>query len=358
MDLELITEPQALAALKPEWEDLLARCSHATPFATHEWVSTWWKHFGRPGALRVVCARDEGRLVGIAPLCASRLRVRGLPLFRCLEVIGGQESDYKDFLLDHERRWQAMDALLRFCREEIGGWHLLIMRGVHQESPSNYLLPVLAGRLGLAHAAVAGAVCPYLPLRGNGSDVWAEYRKRGVVREYVRKRNKLFGEEEGAIRFRTGAEAVPAMEEFLRLHRLAWTDRGGSRAIGSAKLADFHRDLAQEFSENNRLLIGVLEARAEPVAVRYYHAFGRRVFEYLTGFDPKHGKWSPGAVLTLAVADHLTERGFEELDFMRGAEPYKFNFTKLARTTATHVVARSAALLRRYLLVEALSRDA
>ena len=355
MDLELITDPQALAALKPEWEDLLARCSHATPFATHEWVTTWWKHFGRRGALRVVCARDAGRLVGIAPLCASPLRVRGLPFFRCLEVIGGQESDYKDFLLDHERRWEATEALLRFCREEIGGWHLLIMRGVHQESPSNYLLPVLGGRLGLAHGAMGGAVCPYLPLAGSGPDVWAEYRRRGVVREYVRKRNRLLREQEAAIRFCSGTETVPAMEEFLRLHRLAWRGRGGSRAITSAKLEDFHRDLAQAYSGTDRLLVPVLEAGAQSVAVRYYHVLERRVFEYLTGFDPKHRKSSPGAVLTMAVADHLTEQGFEELDFMRGDEPYKFNFTRLARTTATHVVARSRSLLRRYLLVEALS---
>jgi len=151
MDAELITNPEALAALGPEWDDLLSRCSHVTPFLTPEWVTTWWKHFGRPGALRVVCVRDEGKLVGLAPLEQSRIAVRGVPLFRCLSVIGGQEADYKGFVLDHERRWEAAEALVQFCREEIPGWDLLLTRGLLQDSAANYLLPVICNKLGLSH---------------------------------------------------------------------------------------------------------------------------------------------------------------------------------------------------------------
>ena len=62
MDADLITDPEALAALQPEWEDLLARCGRVTPFMTPAWLTTWWKHFGRAGALltRVIYTKQQG----------------------------------------------------------------------------------------------------------------------------------------------------------------------------------------------------------------------------------------------------------------------------------------------------------
>jgi CelD/BcsL family acetyltransferase involved in cellulose biosynthesis len=354
MDVELITDPEALPDLKPQWDDLLSRCGHVTPFMTHEWLMTWWKHFGRTGTLRIVCVRDDGRLVGIAPLEQSQITVRGLPLFRCLNFLGGREADYKDFVLDHDRRWETVETILRFCQEEIPGWQLLICRGLHQCSPNNYLLPVLAGSLGLSHVADAAAVCPYVPLQGEGSDTWSEYRKRGAVREYRRKWGKLQQEHSGRIEL---AEGEAAIEEFLRLHRLAWGDRGGSQAINTNRLREFHLDLGRADRGNGRVVVALLYAHDQAVAARYHYPLGKIAYEYLTGFDPEWRSLSPGAVLTVGILDLLASRGFEEMDLMRGAEKYKFLFTKVARISRTHVVAKSKALVKRYRLVQAASRS-
>jgi CelD/BcsL family acetyltransferase involved in cellulose biosynthesis len=353
MDVELITNPEALPALRPQWEDLLSRCAHVTPFMSYEWITTWWKHFGRPGALRVVCAWDQGELVGIAPMEESRLSVRGVPLFRCLSLLGGHEADYKDFLLAHDTRWQALEALLRFCQEEIGGWQLLITRGLHQNSPTNYLLPVISARLGLSHRAWAGAVCPYVPLRGEGGDTWAEYRKRGVVREYLRKAGKLQREQDARLEVAQGEEAI---EEFLRLHELGWGERGGSRAITTPALREFHLDLGRAEGKNHELLVAMLYVQERAIAARYYYVLGTAAYEYLTGFDPEWKALSPGVVLLVGTLDLLKSRGYDEVDLLRGDEAYKFHFTQVARSTIGQVVAKSPAMLRRYLLAEAWSR--
>ncbi len=355
MDAELITDPEALAALQPEWEDLLARCGRVTPFMTPEWLTTWWKHFGRAGALRVVCAREGGRLVGMAPLELSRITVRGLPIFRCLSFLGGREADYKDFILDHERRWEAAEALLRCCREEIPGWQLLICRGVHQDSASNYLLPVLGEAVGLWHRTQAAAVCPYVPLQGEGSDRWSEYRKRGAVREYGRKWRRLEAGHGARIEWADGKGAV---EEFLRLHELGWGDRGGSQAINTSRMREFHLGLGRAHASSDRLQVAFLYLEDRAVAARYCYLIGRTAYEYLTGLNPEWRSVSPGAVLMLAVLDRLEEQGYQELDLMRGAEKYKFIFTRAARASQDHVLARSAGLAKRYGLLEALSEAA
>jgi CelD/BcsL family acetyltransferase involved in cellulose biosynthesis len=318
-----------------------------------EWMTTWWKHFGRPGALRVVCARENGELVGLAPLEAVRITVRGVPLFRCLAVLGGQEADYKDFVLDQGRRWKALEAILRFCQEEIGGWELLISRGLHQDSPTNYLLPVVAQGLGWSHQARAGAICPYVPLGGEGADRWGEYRKREAASRYLRKGRKLQREKDARVERST---SVSAVEGFLRLHELGWSGRGGSRAIHSSRLAEFHRDLAQASGEKGQLVVATLYAGDQPVAAQYAYALRGVFYAYLTGFDPQWQEFSPGAALTVGLLDDLEREGYKEMDLLRGSEVYKFYFTQVARTTVEHVVAKSAGILRRYEVVEAVGR--
>jgi CelD/BcsL family acetyltransferase involved in cellulose biosynthesis len=356
MDVELITNPEALPALRPAWDDLLARCSHVTPFMSYEWVTTWWKHFGRPGALRVACVRDQGELIGIAPLQQGRITVRGVPLLRCLSVLGGKEADYKGMPLDHARRWEAAEGLLQFCQEEIPGWDLLLSRGLHQDSPTNYLLPVVSAKLGLSHRAWAGAVCPYVPLQGSGPDSWPQYRRRGIIKTFLRARNRLQQKYGAVTRMYEGHDAVGAMREFLRLHEAGWQDRGGSQAIPGEKWRALHLDLALACQENHMVRIALLETPEGAIAAEYMLAWGPRVHVYLGGLDPSYRKLSPGSVIRLEMMDEFAEHGYDEFDIMRGEEAYKFYFTQVARTTVGHAVARSAAILRRYELMEAFSR--
>ena len=357
MDVELIDNPEALPALRSDWTDLLARSSHVTPYMSHEWVTTWWRHFGRPGTLRVVCARDQGELVGIAPLEQTRITVRGLPLLRCLSIIGGKEADYKGLPLDHARRWEAGAALVRFCREEIPGWDLLLTRGLHQDSPVNYLLPVIAAQLNLSHRAWAGAVCPYVPLPGEGPDSWPEYRRRGIIKTFLRARNRLTEKHGAVTRVYEGPEAVAALPEFLRLHAAGWQDRGGSQAIPGEKWESLHLDLARACQDTGMVKVALLETPEGALAAEYLLAWGPRVHVYLGGVDPAWRKMSPGSVIRLQMIDEFAARGYDEYDIMRGEEAYKFNFTQVARTTVGHVLAKSPALLRRYELLEAFGRE-
>jgi CelD/BcsL family acetyltransferase involved in cellulose biosynthesis len=356
MDVELITDPEALPDLKPQWDDLLSRCGHVTPFMTYEWLTTWWKHFGRPGALRVVCARDGDRLVGMAPLERSRITVRGLPLFRCLSIIGGKEADYKGMPLDRERRWEAAEAILQLCVDGIPGWDLLLTRGLHQDSPTNYLLPVICSKLKLSHRAWSGAVCPYVPLQGSGPDTWSAYRRRGIISTFLRARNRLQQRLGATTYIRDGPDAVGAMEEFLRLHEAGWRDRGGSQAIPGGKWWALHRDMAAACRDSRLVKIALLETSEGAIAAEYLLVWGPRAHVYLGGVDPAYRKMSPGSVIRLQVMDEFAKQGYDEVDIMRGDEAYKFYFTKVARTTIAHAVAKSAATMRRYQLLETLSR--
>ncbi|OLL93722.1 hypothetical protein Ae356Ps1_3619c [Pseudonocardia sp. Ae356_Ps1] len=58
----------AFAALGAEWDALHRRCPTAGVFQSVEWLESWWRSYGRPGALRLVVVRRDGRAVAGAAL--------------------------------------------------------------------------------------------------------------------------------------------------------------------------------------------------------------------------------------------------------------------------------------------------
>src|ERR1700733_4454204 len=94
MEIVELPDERAFEALGPEWNELLGACASRNVYLTHEFVFTWWKHFGsrrggiagRPGGwgsnswterLAILTARENGRLIGIAPLAIVNTEIRG-----------------------------------------------------------------------------------------------------------------------------------------------------------------------------------------------------------------------------------------------------------------------------------------
>jgi CelD/BcsL family acetyltransferase involved in cellulose biosynthesis len=81
LEVAVIRDPQAFAALEEEWDDLYRRCPRATPFQSWAWLYTWWEYYGEGYELRLITVRHEGLLVGIIPLMLERWWGLGRLLF-------------------------------------------------------------------------------------------------------------------------------------------------------------------------------------------------------------------------------------------------------------------------------------
>jgi CelD/BcsL family acetyltransferase involved in cellulose biosynthesis len=84
--------------LEDEWNALLDQTASHVPFLRYEYLRAWWKTMGggewQKGDLMLITARQEGKLVGAAPLFFSRDKgVDALYLVGSIEV-----SDYLDLL--------------------------------------------------------------------------------------------------------------------------------------------------------------------------------------------------------------------------------------------------------------------
>ena len=79
-------------ALEEKWQDVLEKCNYYTVFSTWEWLSIWWKHFGKGKRLVLLLAEENDKIVGIAPLMYSVHKMFGLRMGK-IEFIGTPDSD-------------------------------------------------------------------------------------------------------------------------------------------------------------------------------------------------------------------------------------------------------------------------
>ena len=100
--ISVVTSQSAWDDLADEWDSLLASMADATALQRHEFLRIWWHHFGNDKQLCVIVARQDHRVVGIAPLqIASRRLYR--KTYQVLEFIGmPDELDRPQFLVAEE----------------------------------------------------------------------------------------------------------------------------------------------------------------------------------------------------------------------------------------------------------------
>jgi CelD/BcsL family acetyltransferase involved in cellulose biosynthesis len=132
MTIKVVTSLDELFALRPVWQTLFASNENHTPFQSWEWHYAWWKHFGRPGALRILIAESRGKVLGIAPLCLSST-FRGWPL-KHLTFISRKRSDYLDFLVQPGAETEFFTELFAFIKARRADWRFIDLSDLQQSS--------------------------------------------------------------------------------------------------------------------------------------------------------------------------------------------------------------------------------
>lgn len=355
LEVSLVTDREAFAGLREEWNALLSRSGTRHIFLTHQWQYTWWQHFGAGDAdLLILLVREGSQLVGIAPLRREVLRVRGVPLLKTLCFLLGYEADYRDFVIEASREAEVLAVTMSYLRTRVPGWHLISLSGLHQESQPGSQLAAVAPGAGLRHRAAEGEACPFVALPPSFPEFLGRMgsRTRGKFQQKLRKLSREHGEV--GLEVHCGEQATPEdLAEFLRLHDLSWSGRGGSGAIATERVARFHQDLLAAMAGTPWPLLSILTANGTPCAMIYGYHYDGVCYDYLPGFDPALGRFSPGAQALLKTIEYAIGAGWRELDLMRGDEAYKFHFTRQVRRTVKHWLAPSAGVLKAVGLLEA-----
>lgn len=307
-------------ALAGEWNDLLHRSAADTVFLTYEFQRTWWQCLGA-GELVILAVRDEGELVGIAPLfaVASPHGQRVLATVGCVEV-----ADYLDWIVARGREEAVYAALAdHLASPAAPAWDILDLCNIHQDSPTLAILPALAQAHGWTAVISKEDVCPILCL----PRTWDEYLQMLDGKQRHELRRKL-----------RRAEAVPALrwyivdaehdletesEDFLTLMAASTPDKA---AFLTPQMREFFRRLARVTYDAGWLQLAFLEIAGRKAAAYFNFVYNNRVMVYNSGLDwAVFPQFSAGIVLIAYCIRHAIEQGREAFDFMQGDERYKYD---------------------------------
>jgi CelD/BcsL family acetyltransferase involved in cellulose biosynthesis len=312
-------------ASRDEWGELAERSGSV--FATWEWATAWWRHFGE-GSEQVLlrCTRPDGPFA-IVPLCRSR---RG-PL-RILRFIGYGPGDMLGPVCDPADR-QATGTALREALAEgaAGPWHVFLAER----------LPVGALGTALGGKQLQQEASPELEIGGRSWEEFLASCSRNMKEKLRRNTRKL--EKQHELRFRLCEDPDRLgddLDTLIRLHRARWGE--GEGAFEREAVVAFHHDFAAAALRRGWLRLWTMEVDGEPAAAWYGFRFGGAECFYQSGRDPRFDRFSIGFLMLMRTVQAAFEDGLDRYAFLRGDEPYKDRLAEADPGLETRALGRGA----------------
>jgi CelD/BcsL family acetyltransferase involved in cellulose biosynthesis len=306
----IVSDPAELARLEPEWWELWRRTPSATPFVSPAWCLPWWDAFAAGKPLATLAIRIDGRLAGLAPawIDDGPYGVRLLP-------IGIGITDYLDVLIDPAEAEAAGSELARLAGTLPGweSWDLEQLTGC----AAAFGVPCPEG---CAELNADQGACPVLDLSGPDDPVPSRKRRKLRMAEH------RFERRGGEVRTVEPGEAGRFLDDLVRLHTARWTERGEGGVLRDPAVVRFHRAALPGLFEAG--VARLYEAVVADRVVGSFYGLGdaTRVHAYIGGFDPDYAFESPGTVLMGHAIARARAEGAREFHFLRGQEPYKYEW--------------------------------
>ncbi len=339
-------------ALKDEWNDLLARSDSNILFLTHEWLTSWWAHIGRPlaergrAALFVIMIRRNGALCAAAPFTIEVEYVLGLRT-RIVRFLGHGASDYLDLIVAEDR--EPLLALIVGClAAQTAAWDIVELREFSAQSVNRVPFGRLMARAGLTMTSDSDSICSSIQVSGD----WAGF----LQMRFNGQRRKKFRAE-----WRHWIEAAPVDVRFVNdlelatglPDRLADIERDHPAAVSGARegtfrdpwLGSFLRHFLPVAAERGWLDIALIEHDGQDAAYQLWFRYHGSLYGYAMAYRAKYAKHGPGKLLLLRALEHHWQRGISEFELLRGGIEYKQQFATATRQNfrlvASHNLARS-----------------
>jgi len=316
----------ALASYQEDWNHLLQSSASHVPFLTFGYLKTWWETRGggewpEDSLLVLAAAFEEEELVGVAPLFQAE-NVLGQP---ALMFVGAIEvSDFLDFIVGPKNLQPFISGLIDFLlKEDLPRWDLLDLVNILEGSPTLAALEKEADHRGWSHNQVLLQPAPYISLPGNFEQYLAgiDKKQRHEIRRKLRNVEQDLAE--GELYFTETPEKLEAdVDAFLDMmaqdpHKREFlTDTMRQHLHNTARFA-FEKDWLQ---------LAFFTLDGNKAAANMSFNYNHRIWLYNSGWDWEYREYSPGWILIAYLIRWASENGVQEIDFMRGDEPYKYKF--------------------------------
>lgn len=336
------------------WDRLAALNPWATPFSRWAFQRAWWDAYGDNAHEETLLVCSDGSAgtepIGIVPLMhrhevepADELTHTTMrheagsdltpvdPTATAVFFGASYHADYAT-ILGAPADFPAVAAALVDHVAETGSrrrWDAVDLRRLRCGDPAADALATAFGAREIAEGWTLNVeredVCPvvHLPVGATMDDYLATLGKkeRHEVRRKVRR-----AEAAGEVRLDESPDPVADLDAFIDLHQKRWgVDGLFPDTPGGAQSRVFFRRLFELAGpEGPRLTFLTVAGRRIAAGLHFDTQDG--YLYYNAGVDPDARDLSPGVVMVYAYMERALAAGKRRVDFMRGNEPYKYEW--------------------------------
>jgi CelD/BcsL family acetyltransferase involved in cellulose biosynthesis len=341
------------------WDRLAAANPAATPFSSWAFQRAWWDAYGENAHEETVVlvprdARDDAAPVAIVPLMHRhevepgdvelRTKMRHAdgprltpvpPDAKAIFFAASYHADYATILGAVDDLPAVAEGLAAYlARTGDPGhprpWDAVDLRRIRCDDPVASCLADTFARRERAEGWMVSVeredVCPVttLPEHASIDDFLATLGKKGrhEIRRKVRRAEAV-----GEVRLDDSPDPLADLPVFIGLHQKRWGADGlFPDTPGGAQSRRFVTGLFTHFGAEGPLRLSFLTVGGRLIAVGITVETPDAILYYNAGIDPDARDLSPGVLIVERYVRRALERGIRRIDFLRGNEPYKYEW--------------------------------
>ena len=364
------------------WDRLLAVTARPTPFSRWTVHRAWWDAYGSTAHEQyLVCIRAEAGTASLGSGAASAAEdiVAIVPLMHRHEVepedaasftalrrpadgtavrpdataifmAASYHADYATILChpdDLAEVCAAVVSSLASLVRETEPWDVIDLRRLRDDDPA---LPALMAALSAGPADWSAVqeqeeVCPVVRLPDGGWEGYLASLDKKARHEIRRKLRRA--EASGEVRFTQMPLEAATIDAFIQLHQKRWGEHGlfPDTEGGDRSRRFLHRLTELEGAEGDRaqLQLGQVHVGDRLIFAGVGFDDGQTCYFYNAGSDTDARELSPGVTGAAAYIRDRIEAGRTRFDFLRGNEPYKYEWGAVDEPIHRIVVSRGRA---------------
>ena len=342
--------------LQVTWDGLAARTPWATPFSSWAFQRAWWDAYGANAHedTLVVCADETeggGEPIAIIPLMHRHeveptdaithttirhgAAVELTPIDPTATAVffgASYHADYATILAAPEDLPVVAAALVDYLIDTAGRqrWDVVDLRRLRCGDPAAEALAAAFGAREIAEGWTLNLeredVCPVVTLP-EGCDMDGYLSTLGKKERHEIRRKVRRAEAAGEIRLEDSSDPAADLDAFIELHQKRWGAEGlFPDTPGGAQSRAFIRRLFELNGASGPLRLTFLTAGGRRIAAGVHFETADGYLYYTAGVDPDARDLSPGVLMVYAYIQRAIDAGKRRLDFLRGDEPYKYEW--------------------------------
>jgi hypothetical protein len=339
------------------WDALAARNPWATPFSEWAFHRAWWDAFGANAHEQtlVVVPADapvDGRAdpIAIVPLmhrhevepsdAATHTTMRHgtgtdltpvAPDATAIFFGASYHADYATMLVAPADAAEVSAALAVYLASPAAGaWDAVDLRRLRCGDPSAEDLAAALGAVEIANGWTLNVeredVCPVVTLP-DGLDLDGYLSTLGKKERHEIRRKVRRASAAGEIRLTDSPDPLADLDAFIDLHQKRWGEMGlFPPTIGGDQSRKFFRRMFELWGVDGPIRLTFLSVGDRRIAAGIHFETPDGFLYYNAGVDPDARDLSPGVVMIHAYVERALALGKRRLDFLRGDEPYKYEW--------------------------------